>query len=199
MGTLNVQTMNAIKRQFESGLAKVKYEFHKNLMEIDPLNKESLEKMLTVFNQRLVIFQHEFMQYLTQIHEGISPETCEFTLSSPDTNRIPEIATTILAGGGSSILVAVVPVGTSGFWLWTTTITAAAAIGSALGIPTGIATAGIGVVIGAASGVGCAVVLKKYRRKLLRNALLKKFDSDIASTLRAWAYNKIAAIEAIDS
>lgn len=189
---LSKEMANDVTRQFEAGLAKVKYEYQKNLQEVDPLDRDALEKMLTVFNQRLVIFQHEFMEYLSKVCGGVNPQTQEFVVEAPPINRIPELASSIIAGGGSAILVALIPVGTTGVWLWATTLTAAASIGSAVGAPAGVATAGIGVVVGAACGVGVALCMKKYRRKLMRKNLVAKFDDVIAPQLRAWTHGKIA-------
>lgn len=189
---LSEEVANDVTRQFESGLAKVKYEYQKNLQEIDPLKRAELEKMLTVFNQRLVIFQHEFMEYLSKVRGGVNPKTQDFVVEAPPVNRIPELASSIIAGGGSAILVALIPVGTSGWWIWATTLTAAAGIGSAIGAPAGIVTAGIGVGVAAAGGVGAALCMKKYRRRLIRKKLVAKFDDEIAPQLRAWANGKIA-------
>ena len=181
-----------VTRQFEAGLAKVKYEYQKNLQEVDPLDRDALEKMLTVFNQRLVIFQHEFMEYLSKVRGGVNPHTQDFVVEPPPLSRIPELASSIIAGGGSALLVALIPVGTTGWWLWATTLTAAASIGSAVGAPAGVVTAGIGIVVGAAGGVGVALCMKKYRRKLIRKNLAATFDEEIAPQLRAWAHGKIA-------
>lgn len=189
---LSAELADDMTRQFEGGLAKVKYEYQKNLQEIDPLDRDALEKMLTVFNQRLVIFQHEFMEYLSKVRGGVNPHTQEFVVDAPPLSRIPELATSIIAGGSGAILVALIPVGTTGWWLWATTLTAAASIGSAVGAPSGLVTAGIGIGIGAVGGVGVALFMKKYRRKLIRNKLIGKFDNDIAPQLRAWAHGKLA-------
>ena len=189
---LSTEMSDDLTRQFEAGLAKVKYEFQKNLQEVDPLNREALEKLLTVFNQRLIIFQHEFMEYLSKVRGGVNPHTKQFVVEAPPLSRIPELASSIIAGGGSAILVALIPVGTTGWWLWATTLTAAASIGSAIGAPAGVVTAGIGVVAGAVGGVGVALCMKKYRRKLIRKSLVAKFDKDIAQQLRAWAKGKIS-------
>lgn len=189
---LSKEMKNDVTRQFEAGLAKVKYEYQKNLQEIDPLNRDALEKMLTVFNQRLIIFQHEFMEYLSKVHCGVNPHTQEFVVDPPPLNRIPELASSIIAGGGSAILVALIPIGTTGWWVWATSLTAAASIGSAVGAPAGIVTAGLGLVIGAGGGVGVALCMKKYRRKLIRKTLISKFDTDITPQIRVWAHGKMA-------
>lgn len=188
---LTTEIANDLERQFEAGLAKVKYEFNKNLNEADPLDTDSLEKTLSVFNQRLVIFQHEFLEYIARVRGGVASHTEEFKVEPPPKSRIPEIASSIVAGGGSAILVALIPVGTSGWWIWASTVTVAAAIGSAVGAPVGLVTAGVGVLVGAAAGVGAAICLKKYRRKLVREKLVEKFDKEISPKLRNWAHGKI--------
>lgn len=192
MTELSKEMANDVTRQFEAGLAKVKYEYQKNLQEVDPLDRDALERMLTVFNQRLVIFQHEFMEYLSKVRGGVNPQTLTFVVEAPPLNRIPELASSIIAGGGSAVLVAIIPVGTTGWWLWATTVTAAASIGSAVGAPVGVVTAGVGVVAGAVAGVGIAFCMKKYRRKLIRKSLVAKFDDEIAPQLRSWANGKVA-------
>ena len=188
---LSKDMVNDLNRQFEAGLAKVKYEYQKNLQEMDPIDRDALEKMLTIFNQRLVIFQHEFMEYLSKVRGGVDPNTKEFVVEPPPLDRTPEIASSIIAGGGSAILVAIIPVGTTGWWIWATTLTAAASIGSAVGAPAGVVTGGIGIIVGAGVGVGIAISMRKYRRKLIRKNLIAKFDEDIAPPLRAWAHGKI--------
>jgi hypothetical protein len=54
-----------VTRNFEASLAKLNYEYQKNLQEIDTIDRDALEKLLTVFNQRLFIFQHDFTEYLS--------------------------------------------------------------------------------------------------------------------------------------
>ena len=189
---LSKDLINDLNREFEAGLAKVKYEYQKNLQEVDPLDRDALEKMLTVFNQRLVIFQHNFMDYLSKVrYGGVNPDTEEFVVEAPPIDRIPEIASSIIAGGGGAMIVALIPVGTTGWWIWASTLTTAASIGSAVGAPAGIVTAGVGVVVGAGVGVGVAISMRKYRRKLVRKALITKFDEDIAPKLRILARDKI--------
>ena len=180
-----------VMRQFESGLAKVKFEFQKTLQEIDPLDSDALDSRLKLFNLRLVIFQHEFLEYLARVRGTVNPHTEAFEFQAPPLNRIPEIAASILAGGGSAILVALITVGQTGWWLWASTVTAAAAIGGAVGVPAGVATAGVGILVGIGGGVLTAIFLKSYRRRFLREALVKKFDDDIVPALRAWAEGNV--------
>jgi hypothetical protein len=182
-----------LTRQSEGWLAKVKYEYQKNLRAVDPLDRDALENMQTIFNQRLVIFQHEFMEYLARVRGGVNPHVEEFQSKPPPVERIPEIAASIIAGGGGAILVALIPVGTHGFLFWASTVTAAGVIGGAIGVPAGVATAGVGVVVGIAGGIATAMCLRSYRRKLIRQILDKKFDDEIAPRLRTWAKGKISA------
>ena len=148
---LSKDLQNDLTRQFEAGLAKVKYEYQKNLQEMDPLDEEALEKMLTVFNQRLVIFQHEFMEYLSKVRagsRGVNPYTEEFVIEAPPIERIPAIA----AGAAG-----------------------------------GIAAGPVGVVV----AIGMRIRMRRAQRKLIRKALIDKFDEDTAPKLRAWVHDKI--------
>jgi hypothetical protein len=178
-------------RQFDGGLAKLRFEFLKNLAERDPLVHEQLSQMLELFNQRLIVFQHEFLEFLSRAKGGAKTHVEEFVVSAPPPGRIAEMAAAIIAGGGGALLIALIPVGHAGFWIWATTITAAASIGGAIAVPAGAVTAGVGIAIGAAAGIGLALALKPYRRKLIRNVLIKKFDAEIAPRLRDWAIARI--------
>ena len=188
---LSKDLANDLTRQFEAALASVRYEYEKNLQEVDPLDRDALEKRLSLFNQRLIIFQHEFMEYLSKVRGGVNPQTHKFVVEVPPLSRIEELAASIIAGGGAAILVALIPVGTTGFWLWATTITAAASIGSAIGATVGVVTAGIGVLVGTAVGVCVSFGMRKPRRKLIRKKLLSMFDEKITPQLRAWVEGKI--------
>ena len=127
-----------LTRQFEAGLSEVKYEYQKNLQEINPLDEDALEKMLTVFSQRLVIFQHTFMERLSQARGGVGdPHTQEFMIEAPHLDPM-------YPGLG--------PLN--------------------------------GVIIR---------ILRRKQRKRIREALIAKFDEDIAPSLRTWAHDKITA------
>ena len=191
MEQTSIDRESELKRQFEAALSRVKYELERNLSEIDLLNTEKLENMLQVFNQRLIIFQHEFIEHITRLGNTTDSSTGEFRVEAPPWDRIPEIATAILAGGAGGIAVALIPIGTTGFWLWATTVTAAAATGAAVGVPAGVATAGVGIIIGAVAGVCTALVLKKRRRKIIKKIILNVFDKDVAPKLREWAISRI--------
>jgi len=180
-----------LKRQFEAALSRVKFELEKNLTEIDPLDTEKLENMLQIFNQRLIIFQHEFLEHLARLGSAKNNAVEEFKIETPPWDRIPEMAAAIIAGGAGGIAMALIPIGTTGFWFWASAVTAAAATGAALGVPAGIVTAGAGIIIGAGAGVGTAIFLKSKRRKLLRQKILEMFDRDIAPKLREWVVLKI--------
>lgn len=178
-------------RQFESGLAKIKYEFVKNLEERDILDQAALESLLNVYNQRLVIFQHDFLECLSRTMGVTAGTVKEFSFSAPDYDSVPEIAGGIIAGGGAAIMAAVIPVATAGHLWWTSSVVLAAKVGTVLGIGTGFATGGIGVLV----GVAVAYAIKKYkeknRKKDIREKLTKYFDNEITNSLREWAKNRI--------
>ncbi len=50
---------NAVS-EFDEALVKLKIEFEQNIYGIDPLKKEDVERVLSLFNKRLVIFQYDY-------------------------------------------------------------------------------------------------------------------------------------------
>ena len=76
-----IQVRDDLMRQFEAGLAKVRYELKKNLYEIDPLDKDRLNPLLSVFNDRLIIFQHEFLEFLARVKGTAKSSTTVFNVS----------------------------------------------------------------------------------------------------------------------
>lgn len=188
----NSSTRAELLRQFERALAKLRYELSNNLGQIDPLDRDKLSQLLLVFNQRLIVFQHDFLQYLERARgESISSRVEEFVISTPSCDKIPELASAILAGGAGAFLVHLLPVATSGFLWWTTTVTAAAATGAALGLPAGVVTAGVGVAAGAGAGIVVSLLMKSKRRESVRLAIMNKFDKEVAPKLLEWASNHI--------
>ena len=186
-----LQLNDDLLRQFEAGLARLRYELKKNLYDKDPLDKDQLNSLLSVFNDRLIIFQHEFLEFLARVKGAAKSSTTAFDISMPSDDRVPEMAASIIAGGAGALLVALIPVGTSGFWIWASTVTAAASIGAAIGVPAGVVTAGAGIVVGAGAGVATAFLLKRRRRELTRKVILDKFDKEVAPRLRTWVASHI--------
>lgn len=178
-------------RQFESGLAKIKYEFVKNLEERDILDQAALDGLLNVYNQRLVIFQHDFLECLTRTI-GVTPgKVKEYKFSTPDYDSIPEIAGGIIAGGGVAIMATVIPVATVGHLWWTSSVGLGAVAGTALGIGAGIATAGIALLAAGAAAIGIKKYMENDRKKEIREKLTNYFDNEVTTSLREWAKNRI--------
>ena len=188
---LSKDLANDLTRQFEAALASVRYEFKKTSKRSTPLTGTRLKRDWTYSINDLSSFSTQVMEYLSKVRGGVNPQTHKFVVEAPPLSRIEEVAASIIAGGGAAILVALIPVGTTGLWLWATTITAAASIGSAVGATVGVVTAGIGVLVGAAVGVCVSFGMRKPRRKLIRKKLLSMFDEKITPQLRAWVESKI--------
>lgn len=168
---------NDLTRQFEGRLAMLKYEYQKNLQEVDPLDRDALVEMLTFFNQRLVIFQHEFLEDLARIRGGVDdPHIQEFEVKAPPLERKSEIIAWLI--GGSPV--------------------AAGALGALrmswkkqckfISKHPAVIIGGIVVVAGA---YGFIHMTRKNQRKSSRNQLIAEFDEKIAPSLRAWAHGKI--------
>jgi len=173
-------------RQFEAGLAKVRYELQKNLHDLDPLEKGRLQSMLQVFGQRLVIFQHDFLEYLARIKGGAKNSTEIFDCRTPEADQIPEIASALLAGATGSILLVVVPAATTGHLWWTASIGLAAVIAAALHWPVWLVVAVLSIGGGGAMFAGVKKALAEKRREKVRGAVLKWFDAEVTPKLRDW-------------
>ena len=160
---------NDLTRQFEGGLAELKYEYQKRLQEVDPIDREAFAEVLTLFNQRLVIFQHTFLEHLVRAYGRVDDtHTQEFEVEAPPLDRKPEIAAWIIGGLGSYGAWKILPKHPAGI------------IG------------GLVVVAGASIFTR---EWKNNKRKSVRKQLTVHFDEEIAPSLRAWAHDKIEAAQ----
>ena len=170
-----------LPRQFESRLETLKYEYQKNLQEVDPLDRDALTKMLTSFNQLLVLFQHDFLELLVQSHVEVDDlHTQKFKVEAPPIDRKPKIAAWVIGG---------LPVG--------------AGVYGALRMswkkqckfirkhPAEI-IGGLAVVAGA---YGFIYMWQNKQRESIRKQLIAEFDEEIAPSLRDWAHGKIEAAQ----
>ena len=186
------------RSEFEAALAKLRLEFEQNLYGIDTLEKDEVERVLSLFNKRLVIFQYDFIKFLKSMFaETTYISTHQFTFQTPNTNSMDSIYSGIVASGTSMLALSLITVTqTAGWWIFATTTTTSlgAIIGSAVGISTGWATAGVGLVAGV--GVGFAVnrLTRKSRRKKIRNKLVEKYTKEVEPSLREWAEKAINSI-----
>jgi hypothetical protein len=98
-------TPEAIEHSFRSALAKLRLELISNLEHVDVLDKDKLHSTLQLFNQRLIVAQNDFIQFLSQVNGKAKASKEDFKLRVVSENVIPELAATILAGGGAAVLV----------------------------------------------------------------------------------------------
>lgn len=190
---LSKDVADDLTRQFEAGLAKVRYELQKNLNELDPLQKGRLQSMLDVFSQRLVIFQHDFLEYIARTRGGAGAATHAFTFQAPDPEQIPEIASSLLAGATGSLLLVLIPAGTTGHLWWSASVGLGAVIAGALGWPVWLVVVLLSIGGGAGVFVGVRKALSSKRRSQIRGAVLTWFDTKVTPKLREWAQERIQA------
>ena len=164
--------VNDLTRQFEGGLAELKYEYQKRLQETDPIDRDAFAEMLTLFNQRLVIFQHTFLEHLVRAYGKVDDtHTQEFEVEAPPLDRKPEIAAWIIGGLGG--------LGSYGAWKI---------------LPKHPA----GIIGGLVVVAGASIFTREWKnnkRKSVRKQLTVHFDEEIAPSLRAWAHDKIEAAQ----
>jgi hypothetical protein len=84
--------------QFRAGLDKLRYELEKSLMELDTSEAERLKEFIGVFNQRLVIFQNDFVGSLVKSGGGSSGKVDKFRIEEVKFNTRRERYTPILIG-----------------------------------------------------------------------------------------------------
>ena len=173
----------AYRQLFETNLAELKRSYQIRLQEVDPLDREKLEKMLTDFSQELVTFQHRF---IGSFPDGVDdPHIREFVIEEHPllkivNNEIAKIFVWIIGGAA----------GAAGFYrafsmkkkelrkffrkhpVW---------------------------IIGGAAGVAgfyrAFSMGKKELRKFFRKHYIVQFDEEIAPSLRAWAHDKIETVQ----
>ena len=176
---------------FEAALTKLRFELSKNINAIDVLDREELEKCIDLFNDRLVIFQHDFLKFMQSNKFG-SAEKFEFKL--PSKELVKALITGIGTAGLSGLLAGLIPVATTGWWIFSSTVSAATLLGGLLGIPAGPAAMLAGAVIGCVAGFGVAVLTRPQRRKRIREGILKYYDEKVVPKLKTWAKKQIAAV-----
>ena len=155
----------------------LKYEYQKNLQEVDPLDRDALVEMLTFFNQRLVLFQHDFLELLVQSHVEVDDlHTQKFKVEAPPVDRKPEIAAWVIGG---------LPVGAGVYGALRMSWKKQCKF---ISKHPAVIIGGIVVVAGA---YGFIHMTRKNQRKSSRNQLIAEFDEKIAPSLRAWAHGKI--------
>lgn len=188
-----MELRNDCLREFDSALVKMRVELENGLNTIDVLDKNQLKNTLEIFNQRLVIFQHDFLRYLKDIFASSIPNTTNpFNLRQPGKIELQEMYAALTAGGGSALLVSLVTVQTTTWLVVTTEVSLAALIGTTLGVSAGVATAGVGLVAGAAAGIAWAKLTRNKRRTKLKDVILKKYTDEVENKLRKWADGIIA-------
>jgi hypothetical protein len=91
--------------QFRAGLDKLRYELEKSLMKLDTSEVEKLREFIGVFNQRLGIFQNDFVDFLFKTVGGLSDELDKFRIEEVKFNISRERYAPILIGVGAGGLV----------------------------------------------------------------------------------------------
>ena len=181
-----------ILRQFESGLEKLRIEVLKNIDSIDLLDQQQVLSLVERLNQRLVVAQHDFLDFVSRISGGATSSVERPSLHASRTTNMPEAAAGVLGASAGAILVNAVPWTTAGLLWGTTTTTIAGAAAAAIGVPIAVVTLGTGVVVGLAAGGAIYAARLKSRRQKIRKGILRSFDEEAVPKLREWAMNTIA-------
>ncbi|GHT13496.1 hypothetical protein FACS1894170_09540 [Planctomycetales bacterium] len=196
-----------LRQDFEAALQQLKTELISDLNHTDVLKKDKLVALHTLYNQKLVNVQ---VQFLKMLSSSTSQAKVEFT--KPNTSNLSDYGKIVLGGlgaGGTTaaaltfITFGVPQIATATSWFiftttttTTTTVTLAAWLAATLGISATLAvsilTGGIGII---AAGVMYFTYYPVWRRRI-RKKLLEDFDSKILPVLRDWADAVIQTAEA---
>jgi hypothetical protein len=177
-------------RDFDSGISKLRYELAKNLAETDVLKKEKVENVVSVFNQRLTVFQHDFLQMLAQLRGGAPNRTDEYNLDARSGSHIPTVVGCIAgAVAGSAAAGMAVTTASTGMLWWTSThaVSLATVLAGAAGVSVDVVSGGLTL----GGGIAGAIALNKgvagIMRKRIRKKIMQDFDNSVVPRLRDWA------------
>lgn len=170
---------------FEADLTKLRFELIKSIGAIDVLDRGELEKCIYLFNDRLFIFQHDFLKFINNgdSHAETFVEIIPLIIEPYPVVFFWGLCTTIT------------PFGIFVLWMMQTgwIIIVAALIGciSILAGPVGLV---VGPVIGCAAGFGIAAISRHVRRKRIRERIMNYYDKKTVPRLEAWARKQIEAV-----
>jgi hypothetical protein len=196
MNTNQTSVGQDLNRKFNSAIAKCRYELENNLACIDVLDKGQLTNVLNVFNQRLLVLQHEFLELAATMQGFASDQTVDVGLSRPSQAKVADWAVGGITGGGGAYAASTVAVTTQTvghlWWAKTVGLTLATVVAGPLGIPAATAA----LLIGAGGGLASARVANKLflnmRRKRIRRKVMDAFTQKLEPKLRNWAQGRIS-------
>lgn len=182
-------------RQFESAFPKLEIELRTLLSnhENDLLDKSKVNDMLSIFSNRLIVLQHDFLQAIQANGSTVNVSRCNYS-----DDQVAEIVAGL--GGATATATALSLISwttattTWFFWTTTTTVTAGSALGALLGTTAGIATGGAALVVGGLLGYAVYKTRLKSRRNHIKEQILKHWETKIKPELSDWAKKQIDAI-----
>lgn len=177
-------------RELDSGISKLRYELVKNLAETDVLKKDKVVNVISVFNERLTIFQHDFLQMVAQTRGGAPNRTQGLNLEARGGSHIPSVVGGIAgAAAGSAAAGMAATTATTGMLWWTSVhaVSLATVLAGAAGISVGAVTGGLALGGGIAGAVALNKGLSSKMRTRVRKQILNDFESNITPKIREWA------------
>lgn len=184
-------------RQFNSGLQKVRFELEKGLAELNPLDYARLSNFLEVFNQRLVVFQYDFLDLVAQARGSVQESTVRLRLKAARSwHKLAGIFGGISGGLLAKVLaekLKLIAVKTGHLW-WQKTVwvSLAAWLAPKLGISVAATAGGIGLVAGIVVGLLIARAVARSEQRRIRQTILTTLSRDIEPKLQAWAKECVA-------
>lgn len=175
-------------RNFNSGLSKLRSEVLSNLGSLDLLDQEAVDSFIAKLNQRIVVAQHDFVDFVHRaIGPGSSGGTKAVEVTAASSHIFPEMAGALGAGATAATLVKVIRVPVTKWWLLKQQLPIAEKIARKAKTGRGMVVTAAAVVAAAAAGGAIYLYRLPHRRKQVREAILASFDNDAIPQLRDWA------------
>lgn len=181
-----------LTRTFNAGKARLRLELVKNLAEIDVLKRAKLENELAVFNERLHLFQHDFLGVVAQ-STGTAPDSTnrhDMRATAAFEQHVPT-AFGAAAGvvGGSAVAGFAFTTATTGWWIFSSTVpvTVASSIAGVTGASLDVVSGGLTLGGGVAGAIAANKAMAGYLRQRIRKRLMADFDNRIVPALDDWS------------
>ena len=186
--TITEHTRNNSLRDFDAGISKLRYELAKNLAETDILKSDKLENVTSVFNERLLVFQHDFLQMLAQIRGDAPNKTNNLNLKAKGGSHLPKVVGGIAGAAAGSTAAGMIVTTATGMWWWYhPAASLATVLATGAGVSVDLVSGGLTLGGGVIGAIAVNKLVAGGMRKRIRKRIMSDFDSQIVTRLKSWA------------
>ena len=176
---------NQAFRNLSTTLDLYRDEYIHELYQTNVLRRSKREEIAGRYTLKLAVATSEFCQAI-QVPFDTSPQ---FSIRTEESKRklpLAEVAGGAAGGAGVGVVSAMLPVATSGFWIFTKTLALSAVVGAAVGIPPAAVTAGFSLIAGIVVFLVMLYILGRNRKESIRARMIQKYDH-LGEAIERWA------------